>query len=187
VEGNGPPLVLHHGFSGSLELWRQFGYVEALHHAYQRILLDARGHGASDKPYSMGGWIGFGVAKYAPERVHALLLGGAHPYADYSWDAFREVNGRDPEAFVAALESGVAQRIPPEFKPRVLANDLQALAAAAKERPALEDVLPTMTMPCLLFVGEADARYPAVLECAKHMAHATLAALFVSRVPVRLA
>jgi pimeloyl-ACP methyl ester carboxylesterase len=208
VEGNGPPLVLHHGFSGSLELWRQFGYVEALHHDYQCILLDARGHGASDKPhdsrayellrwvgdvvavldalnipkahflgYSMGGWIGFGMAKYAPERVHALLLGGAHPYADYSWDAFREVDGRDPEAFVAALESVVAQRIPPEFKPRVLANDLQALAAAAKERPALEDVLPTMTMPCLLFVGEADARYPAVLECAKHMAHATLALL----------
>jgi pimeloyl-ACP methyl ester carboxylesterase len=208
VEGNGPPLVLHHGFSGSLELWRQFGYVEALHHDYQCILLDARGHGASDKPhdsrayellrrvgdvvavldalnipkahflgYSMGGWIGFGMAKYVPERVHALLLGGAHPYADHSWDAFRQVDGRDPEAFVAALESVVAQRIPPEFKPSVLANDLQALAAAAKERPALEDVLPTMTMPCLLFVGEADARYPAVLECAKHMAHATLALL----------
>jgi pimeloyl-ACP methyl ester carboxylesterase len=208
VEGDGPPLVLQHGFTSSLEAWRQFGYVQALHHDYQCILLDTRGHGASDKPhdptayalprrvgdvvavldalhipqanffgYSMGGWIGFGMAKYAPERVHALLIGGAHPYADRSWDAFRQVDGTDPEAFIAALEAVVEQRIPPELKPSVLANDLQALAAAAQERPALEDVLPTMAMPCLLLVGEADARYPAVQECAKHIAHVTLVSL----------
>jgi pimeloyl-ACP methyl ester carboxylesterase len=106
-----------------------------------------------------------------------LLIGGAHPYADRSWDAFRQVDGTDPEAFIAALEAVVEQRAPPELKPRVLANDLQALAAAAQERPALEDVLPTMAMPCLLLVGEADAQYPAVQECAKHMAHATLISL----------
>jgi pimeloyl-ACP methyl ester carboxylesterase len=208
VEGNGPPLVLQHGFTSSLEAWRQFGYVQALHHDYQCILLDTRGHGASDKPhdpaaytlqrrvgdvvavldalhiqkahffgYSMGGWIGFGMAKYASERVQSLLICGVHPYADRSWDAFRQVDGTDPEAFLAALEAVVEQRIPPELKPRVLANDLQALAAAAQERPALEDVLPTMTMPCLLLVGEADVRYPAVQECTKHMAHATLVSL----------
>jgi len=34
-------------------------------------------------------------------------------------------------------------------------NDLQALAAAAQDRPSLEEVLPSMTIPCLLFVGEA--------------------------------
>ena len=208
VEGDGPPLVLQHGFTSSLEAWRQFGYVQALRHDYQCILLDTRGHGASDKPhdpaaytlprrvgdvvavldaldipkahffgYSMGGWIGFGMAKYAPERVNALLIGGAHPYADRSWDAFRQVDGTDSEAFITALEAVVEQRVPPELKPHVLANDLQALAAAAQERPPLEEVLPTMAMPCLLLVGEADARYPAVQECAKHMAHATLVSL----------
>jgi hypothetical protein len=41
--------------------------------------------------YSMGGWIGFGMAQYAPERVNALLIGGAPPYADRSWNAFRHV------------------------------------------------------------------------------------------------
>lgn len=208
VQGDGPPLVLQHGFTGSLEAWRHFGYVHALQHDYQCILLDARGHGASDKPhdppayalpsrvgdvvavldalhipkanffgYSMGGWIGFGMAKYAPERVHALLVGGAHPYADHSWDAFRQIDGTDPEAFIAALEAVIAQRIPQELKPIVLANDLRALAAAAQERPALEEVLPSMAMPCLLLVGEADARYPAVQECAKQIAHATLVSL----------
>jgi pimeloyl-ACP methyl ester carboxylesterase len=29
--------------------------------------------------YSMGGLIGFGVAKYAPHRINALVIGGAHP------------------------------------------------------------------------------------------------------------
>jgi pimeloyl-ACP methyl ester carboxylesterase len=31
--------------------------------------------------YSMGGWIGFGMAKYEPERVDRLVIGGSHPYA----------------------------------------------------------------------------------------------------------
>ncbi len=51
VEGLGPPLVLAHGVSGSLEDWREFGWVEALKDRYQLILVDARGHGRSDKPH----------------------------------------------------------------------------------------------------------------------------------------
>jgi pimeloyl-ACP methyl ester carboxylesterase len=51
VEGAGPPLVLLHGFTDSLESWYEQGYVEALKPDYQLILLDARGHGASDKPH----------------------------------------------------------------------------------------------------------------------------------------
>ena len=112
VEGEGAPLVLQHGFGDSIESWYELGYVHALRDAYRLILVDARGHGAIDKPhdpdacglhqragdivavldtldlpnahfwgYSMGGWIGFGLAKYAPARVHALIIGGQHPYA----------------------------------------------------------------------------------------------------------
>src|SRR5262245_20942154 len=97
VDGQGPALVLHHGLAGSLEVWRQLGYAAALRDDYQLIMLDARGHGASDKPHergaygllnhvadvlavldalqvrkahflghSMGGLIGFGLAKHAP-------------------------------------------------------------------------------------------------------------------------
>ncbi|UCC17789.1 MAG: alpha/beta fold hydrolase [Dehalococcoidales bacterium] len=51
VEGEGPPLVLHHGFAGSLEDWREFGYTDSLKSEYQLIMLDARGHGKSDKPH----------------------------------------------------------------------------------------------------------------------------------------
>jgi len=54
VEGSGPPLILQHGFSDSLESWYDLGYVEALKRNYGLILVDARGHGESDKPHDTG-------------------------------------------------------------------------------------------------------------------------------------
>jgi pimeloyl-ACP methyl ester carboxylesterase len=51
VEGAGAPLVLQHGYSDSVESWYEQGYVAALQSTYQLILIDARGHGASDKPH----------------------------------------------------------------------------------------------------------------------------------------
>lgn len=51
VEGDGPPLILCHGSFGSLDDWRDFGYVDALKVRRKLILIDARGHGKSDKPH----------------------------------------------------------------------------------------------------------------------------------------
>ena len=51
VEGEGSPLVLQHGLTESLEMWRDTGYVDPLKKDTQLILIDARGHGASDKPH----------------------------------------------------------------------------------------------------------------------------------------
>lgn len=52
-DGDGPPVVLHHGFSASADLdWVSTGMVEALTGAGRRVVaLDARGHGASSKPH----------------------------------------------------------------------------------------------------------------------------------------
>ena len=50
IEGSGPPLILQHGWSNSLEYWRDFGYTEILKQDYKLILVDARGHGKSDIP-----------------------------------------------------------------------------------------------------------------------------------------
>jgi pimeloyl-ACP methyl ester carboxylesterase len=54
IEGSaqGPPLVLQHGFSMSLHDWYELGYVAVLGDRYRLILLDARGHGASDRPHA---------------------------------------------------------------------------------------------------------------------------------------
>jgi len=51
VEGEGPPLVLQHGFTSSMRRWYLHGYVDAMKSAYQLVLVDARGHGQSDKPH----------------------------------------------------------------------------------------------------------------------------------------
>ena len=51
VIGSGRPLVLQHGFTMSTRRWHIDNYVAALEPHYQLILIDARGHGRSDKPH----------------------------------------------------------------------------------------------------------------------------------------
>src|SRR5262249_20415281 len=153
LEGTGAPLVLQHGFTQSLKGWYACGYVDALKAHFRLLLIDARGHGESDKPhdpaayalslrvgsvvavldalaldrahywgYSMGGGIGFGMAKYAPERLRSLVIGGAHPYENKVPAASR-LDGSDPDAFLAALfgRLGVdGATIPPGIRQELL-------------------------------------------------------------------
>ncbi len=51
VEGDGPPLVLQHGLTSSLQNWYACGFVEELAKDYRLIMVDARGHGRSGKPH----------------------------------------------------------------------------------------------------------------------------------------
>ena len=53
VEGNGPPMVLSHGFMMDTTSWYDLGYVAELKPAYTLLIMDARGHGASDKPHDV--------------------------------------------------------------------------------------------------------------------------------------
>jgi len=49
LEGQGPPLVLGHGGSYTIDMWKDWGYTDLLKDDFQLILLDFRGHGRSDK------------------------------------------------------------------------------------------------------------------------------------------
>lgn len=51
VEGQGPPLLLGHGFGGTWRNWSRMGYTQGLNNDYRLIMLDTRGCGASDKPH----------------------------------------------------------------------------------------------------------------------------------------
>ena len=53
IDGEGQPLMLVHGFSGCSETWYDYGYAQVLRNNYKLILVDARGHGRSDKPYEV--------------------------------------------------------------------------------------------------------------------------------------
>jgi len=51
IEGDGLPIVLQHGFNDNIEIWYEPGTVAALKSKYRLVLIDARGHGKSDKPH----------------------------------------------------------------------------------------------------------------------------------------
>jgi pimeloyl-ACP methyl ester carboxylesterase len=191
VEGDGLPLVIQHGYSDSIKTWYELGYVDALKGTHRVILVDARGHGASDKPhdtaayakelqaadvvsvlqdlnipradywgYSMGGRIGFALAQYAPQSVRSLIIGGAAA----------DGRSRIGDGFRKALRAGGAEVVPglwgaplPDaLRARLITNDVQALEAARVDSLGFADVLPTMSMPCLVYAGTADPIYPVV-------------------------
>jgi pimeloyl-ACP methyl ester carboxylesterase len=50
TEGEGPPVALLHGMMGRSDVWRLEGYVDGLRDGHRVILIDARGHGRSERP-----------------------------------------------------------------------------------------------------------------------------------------
>jgi pimeloyl-ACP methyl ester carboxylesterase len=101
--GEGPALLLTHGYSATSEMWR--GQVEALSRRHQLLLWDMRGHGETDYPddlaqyseeatvadmaaildavgarqaivggLSLGGYMSLAFYRAHPERVRALLI-----------------------------------------------------------------------------------------------------------------
>jgi len=126
--------------------------------------------------YSLGGWIGLGLAKYAPERLQSLIVGGAQPYG-HSFEAFRQILKGGIEGWVAAAEQ-MAGPLPPERRQRLLSNDAQALLASVTyDRPNIAEMLPSVALPCLLFAGEADPICDLVRQCASDLPNAVFVSL----------
>jgi pimeloyl-ACP methyl ester carboxylesterase len=55
--GSGPPLLLCHGTTSTHYNWKGLGYVDALEDDFQLILMDLRGHGASDKRHDPADYV----------------------------------------------------------------------------------------------------------------------------------
>jgi pimeloyl-ACP methyl ester carboxylesterase len=103
VHGDGPPLLLTHGYSSTSAMWQ--GQIEALSKHHRLVLWDMRGHGQSDYPedpsaysgaltvgdmaalldqvgaaraivggLSLGGYMSLAFYRAHPERVSALLI-----------------------------------------------------------------------------------------------------------------
>jgi pimeloyl-ACP methyl ester carboxylesterase len=107
----------------------------------------------------MGGWIGFGMAQYEPDRVERLVIGGQHPYARVR-EALRQMVrtgiAGGAEAFIAAAEKMWGFTATPKVRDNLCSQDLEALLAMTEDTPGLEHVLPQMQMPCCIYSGEAD-------------------------------
>jgi pimeloyl-ACP methyl ester carboxylesterase len=103
VHGDGPPLILTHGYSSTSTMWQ--GQIAALSKHHKLVLWDMRGHGQSDYPedptayseaatigdikalldavgarraivggLSLGGYMSLAFYRTHPERVAALLI-----------------------------------------------------------------------------------------------------------------
>jgi pimeloyl-ACP methyl ester carboxylesterase len=113
--------------------------------------------------YSMGGWVGFTLARHALDRVACFVIGGrsASTASAYPTEpgkegplmvAFR--SGR-PEEVIKVWGEGVT----PSLRERLLANDMAALIACLQQMQitkGFSDVLGTIAVPTLIYAGSAD-------------------------------
>lgn len=130
--------------------------------------------------YSMGGWIGWGLAKYAPDRFHSLIIGGSAPGGGAPEGVdFAALFKAGMDTFLAGMRPMFGQRYTPELEAMGLANDLEALAASVsvQEEIDFQTLLPTLTLPCLLFGGEADPFFAGAEACCQQMPNATFLSL----------
>ena len=123
LSGEGPPVVLIHGFGETLERWESAGVVRVLSPHFQVITVDVRGHGRSGKPherqsygeqlaadvvrllrhrgqakahivgYSMGALVALNFAVRHHEHALSIVLGGAGWNPPDAFDEFEQLAG----------------------------------------------------------------------------------------------
>jgi len=130
--------------------------------------------------YSMGGRIGFGIVLHALDRFHSLIIGGMSadtPNTDVPPEdrisLLRQGMARyvaDAEAKEGSMEDGRRERL--------LDNHPEALIAAItapRATDGIEDILPGIDIPCLLYCGEADGFFQGAKEASQIIPNARFA------------
>src|SRR4029450_2416367 len=110
-QGSGPPVVLIHGFSGSLDLgWVEAGVLPNLATDYRVIALDCRGHGKSDKPHDPQSY-GLQMGQDVVRLLDHLNIARAH-IVGHSMGAgiTAKLLTTNPDRFLTATLSGAAGR-----------------------------------------------------------------------------
>jgi len=116
--------------------------------------------------YSAGGFGGFAMAKYAPDRLLSLVIGAAQPYGEDTYPIGKD--GADIETILANFAVAAGEPLNHSLKSATQRKDMVPIAyILAQGVPSWEDVLPTINVPCLLFSGEHDVRYERMKKCAK--------------------
>jgi len=161
VHGDGPPLILTHGYSSTSAMWQ--GQIAALSKRHKLVLWDMRGHGQSDCPedpaayneaatvgdiealhdevgarraivggLSLGGYMSLAFYRAHPERVAALLIIDTGP--GFKKDEVREAwNKRAHETAERFEREGLAVlKSGSRERSSVTHRDAKGLALAAR-------------------------------------------------------
>jgi pimeloyl-ACP methyl ester carboxylesterase len=137
IEGDGPPIVLVHGFTSDFERnWRATGILGALVKANRRVIaLDCRGHGNSGKPYDPVAYEGTKMADDVVALMDHLGLDRTD-LMGYSMGGFISLSllARHPERFHSVILGGVgdlaasrARRIPAAMAEAMEAADSSSI------------------------------------------------------------
>lgn len=193
VCGKGAPLLLLHGLGDSRTSWTSAGYTKALVSAGHRVvLIDARGHGDSDRPTEIDAYSGRNIMADLSAVLEALELpraavmgfsmGGVSALAataflphritsavslaahPYAEDLswLRNLLADGLSAWVATVDECVGG-LDTDTQQRMAANDLDALRAAlAIDRTDFSDALAASGRPVLAILGHRDPRHHAV-------------------------
>lgn len=157
----GVPLILLHGFTGSVEAWGET-LLDALASTRRVVALDIVGHGGSDRPdpfdryglaevvadvrdvmdvleidravwlgYSMGGRVALGGAFYCPDRIGGLVLESASP--GLRTEEERRQRRASDDALAVGLEEGGIERFVQAWMELPLFESQQRLPEATLE------------------------------------------------------
>jgi pimeloyl-ACP methyl ester carboxylesterase len=165
-EGRGEPVVLIHGFTGTIERsWINTGVLPDLAREYRVVALDLRGHGHSDKPhhaaayeelgedvirlldhlkierahavgYSLGGIILARLLVAHPERFRSALLGGAAYRRSRSEESDRAAEEAAKEIEAGIYRALIVSTAPTDEPP----PSEEAIRARSREIAASADV-----------------------------------------------
>ncbi len=140
--------------------------------------------------YSLGGMIGCMLIQTVPDRLSSVMVGGIDFYARPT-EAEKQTAAMGRAMLLKATAAGggpAAVRLMEASGPPVSAglryvlmnNDTEALVAAIDGMliwPGAGDLLPNITIPCLVWAGSADAMHDRVRDAAAQIPTATFVSL----------
>lgn len=185
-------IILHHGFLSDLESWRRRGWVALLRDRFRLLLMDARGHGRSDKPHDEAAYTSATRVADVTAVMDAAGAARAH-YLGYSMGGVVGFCTLDyaPERFLSVTVGGASPMYDPDrhvgraagfqdyYQGALHRNeavraardaghhDLVALEVCRRALaywPGAEDALRAATQPVLIYVGTADAPHAGVMR-----------------------
>lgn len=129
-------LLLHHGLFGSSQDWREYGFVSELAKEFRLIIMDARGHGRSDKPLDTEAYTLEQLADDVVAIMNSLDIRNLH-FLGYSLGALVgfQMLTRHPERMRIAILGGETPFVTEDVRQEWVQR------AAALEQQGLEDLL----------------------------------------------
>jgi pimeloyl-ACP methyl ester carboxylesterase len=165
IDGQGPPVVLIHGYTASGDMnWRLPAVISLLSKNYRVITLDNRGHGKSDKPRD--------VEQYGPKMAEDVVrvmdhldLESAH-LVGYSMGGMITLKllAMHPDRVRSAVIGGMGwTELPADGERASTADkltDLEPLRACALAFPLLgitREELVAVKVPTIIIIGAEDS------------------------------